>query len=222
LPFPRQAFTDWYHWSKVYDSGNVSLACKIWSLRVTDIMQGVVYGLNTYDPAEEKLLTRFDFDSVFGTVINRFCAQAVVGRPVSIYGTGNQKRPVISLSDAIQCIKLLAHNPAKVGEYRVVHQFSEVHTIKDFATIIQGVGKALGMAVNIISVPNPRVEHEEASYYNPVSEVLPGLGFVPHRLIRDELQRTMPVLARYKDRLLDKQHTIEARVDWRQAALGDN
>ena len=118
MPFPRQAGS-FYHWSKVHDSGNVWFACKLWGLCSTDVMQGVVYGTCTAPDAKEELLTRFDFDEAFGTVVNRFCAQAVIGSPLTPYGTGQQRRGFIGLNDSIQCLTLAINNPPRIGEYRV-------------------------------------------------------------------------------------------------------
>src|SRR5438093_4082562 len=104
LPFPRQAGS-WYHQSKVHDSNNVMMACRLWGLRATDIMQGVVFGTRIDEMGDdERLLTRLDFDQCFGTVINRFSCQAAIGEPISPYGKGHQKRGFLPLRDSIQCL----------------------------------------------------------------------------------------------------------------------
>jgi len=122
IPFPRLAGS-WYHWSKVHDSNNIMFACKLWGLRSTDVMQGVVYGTRTHEITNKENFTRFDFDEVFGTAINRFCAQAVIGHPLTVYGKGGQTRGFLALVDSIQCISILLKNPADEGQYRVVNQF---------------------------------------------------------------------------------------------------
>ncbi len=125
LPFPKQA-NSFYHWSKVHNSGNIMFASKVWGLRSTDIIQGIVYGTRTSEIDEnEKLLTRFDFDGIFGTVINRYCAQAVLGNTLTPYGRGGKKRGFIALRDSIRCLTLAIDNPPKDGEYRVFNQFSK-------------------------------------------------------------------------------------------------
>ena len=92
LPFPKQPGS-FYHLSKVHDSHNIMFACRIWGLRATDLNQGVVYGTVTDEMAlDEALINRFDYDEVFGTVLNRFCAQAAVGHPLTVYGKGGQTR----------------------------------------------------------------------------------------------------------------------------------
>lgn len=92
LPYPKQA-SSFYHLSKVHDSNNIAFTCKAWGIRATDLNQGVVYGLRT-DETEmhEELCNRFDYDGVFGTALNRFCVQAAVGHPLTVYGKGGQVR----------------------------------------------------------------------------------------------------------------------------------
>jgi len=119
LPFPRQAGS-WYHQTKVHDSNNVMFACRVWGLRSTDIMQGVVFGTRTDEMGDDvRLRTRFDFDQCFGTALNRFCAQAVVGVPLSLYGRGRQRRGFLPLRDSMQCLTIALENPPIDGEYRV-------------------------------------------------------------------------------------------------------
>ena len=132
IPYPRFAGS-WYHWSKVHDSNNIMFACRLWGLRSTDIMQGVVYGTRTQDINTPLLNTRFDFDEVFGTAINRFCAQVVIEHPLTIYGKGGQTRGFLALEDSIQCISLLLDNPPEMGEYRVVNQFDEQYKVSELA-----------------------------------------------------------------------------------------
>lgn len=92
LPYPKQA-SSFYHLSKVHDSNNIAFTCKAWGIRATDLNQGVVYGVRT-DETEmhEELCNRFDYDGVFGTALNRFCVQAAVGHPLTVYGKGGQAR----------------------------------------------------------------------------------------------------------------------------------
>jgi len=214
LPFPKQAFTDWYHWSKVHDSGNVMLACEIWNLRATDIMQGIVYGTRTDEMLDESLLTRSDFDAVFGTVFNRFCAQAVLGQKLTIYGAGGQRRPVISLRDAIDCLNLATENPPEKGEYRVFNQFDEAYKISEIAEKVCNVSNKMGLNVNIQHVENPRVEDEDIRYYNPVHEKLYRLGFKPKHTLEEELETMLDDLSKYKHRLIEKKEKIFPKVRW--------
>ncbi len=155
LPFPRQAGS-WYHQTKVHDSNNVMMCCRIWGLRSTDIMQGVVYGTRIEAMGDdERLVTRFDFDQCFGTVINRYCAQAVSGQPLTPYGKGRQRRGFLPLKDSVQCLTLVAENPPEEGEYRVFNQFDEVYDITGLAEKVQKVGNDLGLQVQIRNIENP-------------------------------------------------------------------
>ena len=215
LLFPKKALGDWYHWSKVYDSGNVMLACEIWDLRSTDVMQGVVYGLYTNETTNDDLLTRFDFDAVFGTCINRFCAQAAIGSKVTPYGMGGQKRPVIALRDAINCLKITIENPPGEGEYRVFNQYDEVYTVNEMAEGVRKVANKMGLDVQIGPIENPRRESEKDVYYNPLSEKLYQLGFKPAHTLEGELETMLTCLVKNRDRIIDRKDTIPPKVRWK-------
>lgn len=215
LPFPKKPFTDWYHASKVHDSTNIMLACEIWGLRSTDIMQGVVYGTRTDEIMDDSLLTRFDFDEVFGTVLNRFCAQAVLGLKLTVYGSGGQRRPFISLRDAIQCLKLAVECPPEKGEYRVFNQFDEAYSIAEVAEKVKKVGEKLGLDAEIERIENPRIELEKVPYYNPLHEKLYKLGFKPKHTLEEELSAILGDLAKYKDRIAEKRDRILPKVRWK-------
>jgi len=215
LPFPKRAFTDWYHWSKVYDSGNIMLACEIWDLRSPDLMQGVVYGTRTDEMLDDSLLTRFDFDAVFGTVLNRFCAQAVLGQKLTVYGAGGQRRPFIALEDSIHCLRLAVENPPDKGEYLVFNQFDEAYSVLEFAEKVKKVGKKLGLDVEIEHVENPRIEGEEVRYYNPVHEELYKLGFQPKHTMDEVLGAVLADLTKYRDRLVEKKDKKMQTVRWK-------
>jgi len=215
LPFPKRAFTDWYHWSKVHDSGNIMLACEIWNLRSTDIMNGVVYGTRTDEIVNNSLLTRFDFDAVFGTVLNRFCAQAVLGQKLTVYGEGGQKRPFISLKDAIQCLRLAVENHPDKGEYLVFNQFDKAYSVLELAGKMKKVGDKLGLNVEIEHVENPRIEREKPLYYNPIHEKLYKLGFKPSQTIDEGLNETLADLTKFRNRLVEKKDKILPTVRWK-------
>ena len=164
LPFPRQAGS-WYHWSKVHGSNNVMFACKLWGLRATDIMQGVVFGTRIDDMAEDdRLLTRLDFDQAFGTAVNRFCCQALIGHPLTPFGLGHQKRGFLPLRDSMQCLTLILENPPEPGEYRVFNQFQEVFDITELAMKVQAAAAEMGLDVEVRNIENPRLELEDHFY----------------------------------------------------------
>ncbi len=212
LPFPRLAGS-WYHWSKVHDSNNIMFACKLWGLRSTDIMQGVVYGTRIDTMTDDRLLTRFDFDEAFGTAINRFCAQAMIGHPLTPYGKGGQRRGFIALRDSMQCLTISLENPAEEGEYRVFNQFDEVYNVHELAENVVKAARKRGIEAEIQKVDNPRVEAEE-HYYNPDSESLRKLGFRPTKEMPEELDIMLRDLEAHKNRIEEKKHGIMPRIKW--------
>lgn len=223
LPFPRQG-PSWYHLSKIHDTFNIMFACKIWNLKSTDIHQGVVHGVVTNDmlynsecykkTPHPSFLTRFDFDEIWGTALNRFCAQAVVGHELTPYGKGGQTRGYIALRDSMQCLTLALENPPDEGEYRVFNQFDECYSVNELAEHVVKVSGEFGIDASIWNIENPRVESEE-HYYNPDREKLPELGFKPAHSLDDELRLTIPILMAYKDRIEAKRDRIMPTVKWR-------
>ena len=145
LPFPKQPGS-FYHLSKVHDSHNITFTCKVWGIRATDLNQGVVYGTVTDETAlDEALINRFDYDEVFGTVLNRFCAQAALGYPLTVYGKGGQTRGFLDIRDTVRCVEIACLNPAKQGEFRVFNQFTEQFTVLELAEMVQDRGQETGL-----------------------------------------------------------------------------
>ncbi len=213
LPFPRQAGS-WYHQSKVHDSNNVMFACRVWGLRSTDIMQGVVFGTRIDEMGDdERLFTRFDFDQSFGTAINRFCCQAVVGEPISPFGKGHQKRGFLPLRDSMQCLTLALENPPAEGEYRVFNQFQEVYDITELAEMVHRVAGALGIKAEIRNIENPRKEMED-HYYNPDHRHLLDLGYEPTTDIESEIALMLGDLIKYRDRIEARREVLMPDVRW--------
>jgi UDP-sulfoquinovose synthase len=204
-----------YHLSKVHDSHNIEFACRIWGVRATDLNQGVVYGQQTPETAlDERLATRFDYDAVFGTVLNRFVVQAVLGHPLTVYGGGGQTRGVIDIRDTVRCIQLACENPADRGEFRVFNQMTESMSV---AGIAQTVAESFPGDVVIENLDNPRVELEE-HYYNVVHTGLVELGLVPHLLSDTLITSLFDIAKRYGDRVdLD---AMRPGVNWRGARQG--
>ncbi len=211
LPFPKMPGS-LYHLSKVHDSHNIQFACRIWGLRSTDLNQGVVYGIETDETAQdERLCTRFDYDEVFGTVLNRFCVQSVIGHPFTVYGAGGQTRGFLNIRDTLQCVELAVENPAESGEYRVFNQFTEMFSVSQLAELVQTAGAELGHEVEIEHLANPRVEAEE-HYYNPSHTKLLDLGLQPSHL-GDELVRSMlKAIERHRDRVIES--AIDPTTHW--------
>jgi len=213
LPFPKQPGS-FYHLSKVHDSHNIAFACRIWGLRATDLHQGVVYGTLTDETAlDEALINRFDYDEVFGTVLNRFCVQAAVQHPLTVYGKGGQTRGYIDIRDTVRCIELACLNPAGRGECRVFNQFTEQFTVLQLAHMVQSVAKNMGLSVAIDHLPDPRVELEE-HYYNAKHSRLADLGLKPHLLSDSLLDSLLNISVQYRDRI--DQSLFMPQVNWRR------
>jgi UDP-sulfoquinovose synthase len=199
-----------YHCSKVHDSTNIEFGCRIWGLRATDLNQGVVYGAEVEAAqSDPRLATRFDYDGVFGTVLNRLVIQAVLGHPLTVYGNGSQTRGMINLVDTVECIRLACENPADRGEFRVFNQMTESMSIRQIAETVAG---AYPGEATIEHLPNPRVELED-HYYNVKHSALEGLGLKPTLLSTTLIDHLFDVVERYKDRV--NLQAIMPTVDWR-------
>ncbi|MBQ91008.1 MAG: NAD-dependent dehydratase [Acidimicrobiaceae bacterium] len=215
LPFPKQAGS-WYHWTKVHDSNNVMFACRLWGLRSTDIMQGVVFGLGADEKGDDRLNTRYDIDQSFGTTINRYCAQAVIGHPLTPYGTGQQRRSFLPLVDSMQCLTLAIDHPAAAGEYRVFNQFQEVHSIMALAEKVRQAGREVGLEVTIQPLENPRLE-PESHYYNPDHQHLADLGYQPSLDLDTALRGMLTDLVPHRARIESLQSVFVPDIRWNQA-----
>ncbi len=213
VPYPKQPGS-FYHLSKVHDSHNIMFTCKAWGLRATDLNQGVVYGTMTDEVAlSEALINRFDYDEVFGTVLNRFCVQAAIGHPLTVYGKGGQTRGFLDIRDTVRCVEIACLNPAAQGECRVFNQFTEQFSVLDLARLVQTAGEKLGLAVEVDHLPDPRVEAEQ-HYYNAKHSKLIELGLEPHLLSDSLLDSLMNVALKYRDRI--DPAVMLPQINWRQ------
>lgn len=202
-----------YHLSKVQDSDMLYFAAKTWGLAITDLNQGPVYGVESDGTAADpRLATIFNYDDVFGTVLNRFVVQAVAGVPLTVYGKGGQVRGYINIRDTLQCIELALREPAGEGEFRVFNQFTETFTVNDLAAQVQRVGNGMGLHVAVNSVPNPRQEQEE-HYYNPKNTGLLDLGLTPHLLTDEVVDGMLGFLLDHKARI--RTDYVLPKVSWR-------
>jgi UDP-sulfoquinovose synthase len=211
LPYPKQPGS-MYHLSKVHDSHNIHFACRIWGLRATDLNQGIVYGVLTEETGmDELLINRLDYDGVFGTALNRFCIQATVGHPLTVYGKGGQTRGFLDIRDTVRCIELAIANPAEPGEFRVFNQFTELFSIGDLAMMVKKAGNTMGLNVDINHIENPRVEKEE-HYFNAKNTKLLDLGLQPHYLSDSLLDSLLNFAVKYQNRVDNNQ--ILPKVSW--------
>jgi len=181
IAMPKQPGS-FYHLTKVHDSNNLMFATRMWGLKVTDLNQGVVYGIETEQTKlGTKLTTNFHYDAIFGTALNRFCAQAVVGEPITVYGSGNQKRAFLNINDTLQCVTLAAENPPVAGKFQVFNQFTEVFSIRELAELVckEAIGK--GYKTKVDNISNPRIESED-HYFNPINYNFMKIGLKPRKL----------------------------------------
>ncbi|WP_017294253.1 NAD-dependent epimerase/dehydratase family protein [Geminocystis herdmanii] len=213
LPYPKQPGS-FYHLSKVHDSHNIHFACKVWGIRATDLNQGVVYGVLTEETGmDELLINRLDYDGVFGTALNRFCIQAAIEHPLTVYGSGGQTRAFLDIRDTVRCMELAIANPAEAGKFRVFNQFTELFSINDLANMVQKAGATVGLKVEVNNIENPRVELEK-HYFNAKNTNLLDLGLQPHYLSDSLLDSLLNFAQKYQGRVDMEQ--ILPKVSWRR------
>lgn len=210
--FPRQAGS-LYHTTKIQDTDLLWFYIRTWGLRVTDLMQGPVYGIATEETAlDERLLPNFNYDEIFGTVYNRFIVQAVADYPLTVYGIGTQTRGYLNLIDSLQCLYLSLTNPPPQGQLRIFNQFVELFSVNQIASKVKEVGESLGYRVRIENIKNPRVEKED-HYYNPTSTGLLDLGLQPHYLTNEILADIFKLVGKYKANI--NRNAIFRGVSWK-------
>src|SRR5690606_12802926 len=195
--YPKKAGS-FYHLTKVHDSHNIEFGCRIWGMRATDLNQGIVYGQQTEQTTRDpRLATRFDYDAVFGTVLNRFVIQAALGQPLTVYGKGGQTRGMLDIRDTVECLRLAVENPAERGEFRVFNQMTESFSVKQLAELVADTYPG---PVQIDYLENPRWELEE-HYYNVKHTGLLELGLKPHLLSDTLIESLFPIVAENKHRV---------------------
>ncbi len=209
--FPRQA-SSLYHTTKIMDTDLEWFGVRMWDLRVTDLMQGPVYGIETEESKiDERLKTLFNYDEIFGTIVNRFIVQSIVGYPLTVYGKGGQTRGYLNIKDTLQCIEMSEKTPAKQGELRIFNQIMETFTANQLAKLAQKVGNKLGYDVKIDHIENPRKEAEE-HYYNPTYHGLQNIGVTPHYLDEETMEKMFQIVEKYKDNI--RKDVIFKGVKW--------
>ena len=202
----------YYHCSKVADSVNMYFASRVWNLRVTDLNQGVVYGIETKETSkDERLNTSFHYDHIFGTVLNRFLVQAAINKPLTVYGSGKQTRTFLNINDTLQCIELAIKNPAKKGEYKVRNQFTETFSVYELAKLTQSAAKKVGINLEINLIKNPRVELEK-HYYNPTNKSFLKIGLKPIKLTTEYIQQNIKRILNSNVKI-DKK-IIDPKIKW--------
>jgi UDP-sulfoquinovose synthase len=212
--YPKKP-SSFYHLSKVHDSANIEFACRVWGLKCTDLNQGVVYGVSTdeIDLEPENLNTSFHYDSVFGTIINRFVTQLALGKDLTVYGKGLQKRAYLNIKDTINCVRIASENPPKNGEFRVFNQFTEFCTLNEMAEKIKNYALENNLGINIKNIKNPRIEQED-HYYNPKNTSLISLGLKPIKFDNNEIDKMYKIVKNNTDKInLD---TLDPKILWKK------
>ena len=223
--YPRQAGS-LYHTTKIMDTDLMWFGVRMWDLRITDLMQGPVYGIETEESAmriaqrakskerraeSHELRTIFNYDEIFGTVINRFIVQAIADYPLTIYGKGGQTRGYLNINDTLQCVHTSEKAPAQQGELRIFNQLMETFSVNQLADKVQQAGKALGYDVKINHIENPRKEAEE-HYYNPTYQGLVEIGVKPHYLTDEVMTGMFKAAEKYKKNI--RKDVIFRGIKW--------
>jgi UDP-sulfoquinovose synthase len=211
MPFPR-ASDDFYHITKINDGNFAGLAARKWGLRITDVMQSTVFGAMTdKTTADPRLHTRFDYDDVLGTVLNRFCAQALVGLPLTVYGLGTQTSGIMTLDHCIASLSSLASAPCAPGAHRIINNCPKVYSINELAEMVRLEGNRLGLNVRVTrNRYNPRFEDGvsydyavEATYISKLADPMP---------MRLSVARSLEVLGQHRDQI--RIACVEPSHDW--------
>jgi len=213
--FPRRPGS-FYHASKVASTYYMDCACRWWGVRVTDIMQGVVYGNWTPEIEKYNTNTRLDSDECFGTVINRFVVQAVIKEPLTIYGNGLQSRGYLAINDSIQCLMLAIENPPNKGDYRTWNQLDDIWNIVGLAGAVKNKAKRYGLEVNSEFIPTPRAEATNGFQYTPYVDKLMKLGFRPTRTVEGEISYSLKKLIPIAEsELFPLRNVVTPKINWR-------
>jgi len=169
-----------------------------------------VYGAETAQTRlHPELATRFDYDAIFGTVLNRFVVQAVLGHPLTVYGSGGQTRGFLNIVDTMRCLEIAASQPAQAGEFRVFNQFTESLSVLQLAELVATVHPA---ELRIEHLEKPRVEQDQ-HYYRAAHDGLIRLGLEPHPLSAGLLQTLLDTASQYRRRINPR--VIQPTTRWR-------
>jgi len=201
LPFPNIA-SSFYHVTKGFDAVNMWLMNMQTGMPCTDVRTSIVYGTDTEETVlDDALATRFDVDFYFGTLFNRWVAMIIADHPLTVYGSGNQIKPFISLEDACQSLVNIVKE-GNEGEYVVYNQLVEYVRIRDLAEELnRAAEEVLGRSPGIDFIPNPRKEREESRYKFDNSRFLKVLGKPKHGEMAKTLPDVIERLRRFEERI---------------------
>jgi len=210
IPFPNMSGS-WYHATKGFDAANMRLAANDWDMRTTDVRTAIVYGTETRETRETGLPTRFDFDYYFGTVVNRFCAQAVAGYPLTVYGKGEQRKPMVSLEDTVESLVRVVekgHGGGRGDTFEVYNQVTRPVAVVELAETIRDVGDEFGLDAGVEHYENPREEDEEHKMEMENDDFLDLVGG-QRRTLEEGVRQTLETLTR--DGVRERVETHEDR-----------
>lgn len=208
--YPREAGS-LYHTTKVLDTDLLWFYVRLYGIKVTDLMQGPVYGHKINEINEQNLFPSFHYDDYFGTALNRFIVQAVEGIPLTVYGKGEQIRGYLNINDTLQCIDIAIKNPPKYGKMNILNQFTQKFKVIELAEMVKRAGKKIGLKVDIRKIKNPRKEKEK-HYYNAKHSKFKKLGLRPHLLDTNSLILMLRYVRKNKTKINKK--IIFPRINW--------
>ena len=189
-----------YHMTKSMDQLLFQFYAKNDRLRITDLHQGIVWGTQTEETKlDERLINRFDYDGDYGTVLNRFLMQAVVGHPLTVHGTGGQTRAFIHIQDTVKCLAMAVENPPASGDkVAILNQMTETHTVRSLAKLV-----ADNSGAKIAYVDNPRNEAAENGL-RVSNKTFISLGLEPITLAEGLMDETQQIAVKYAHRCIRK------------------
>ncbi|MEL6451968.1 MAG: NAD-dependent epimerase/dehydratase family protein [Pseudomonadota bacterium] len=185
-----------YHMTKSMDQLLFQFYAKNDRLRITDLHQGIVWGTQTDETRmDPRLINRFDYDGDYGTVLNRFLMQAVVGHPLTVHGTGGQTRAFIHIQDTVKCLALaVANPPARGAKVAILNQMTETHSVRSLAQLVAATSGA-----QVACVDNPRNEAAENGL-RVANQTFLTLGLSPVTLAEGLMDETQQIAAKYAHR----------------------
>ena len=220
MPYPREA-DDIYHTSKINDTNYVSLVCRKWNLRITDVMQSTIFGFITEEMAGcEELFTRFDYDEYFGTVVNRFLTQVVAGHTLTVYGTGHQRTGLMALRDSVTSLASFTDDAPPAGTHRVINHVTESnYSINELAQTIKTIAGSEGYIVNIKNEFDPRNEKPETKHRYGIET-----GYVNDNIkptpFKSVVKESLEYIEKYKHRILER--VFAPKLDWDESHKNGN
>ena len=203
-----------YHVSKTASTYLIDFLARTWGIKCTDVQQSIVFGLYTDESDKSKIFSRFDSDEAAGTVLNRFIIQAILDKPLTIYGEGKHQRGFLSLNDSVQALMIAVNNEAKPGHVQVWNQLSEWHSMNDVADMVVKVCGKNGIKVRTDHIPSPRTEFTGDHYYKYITKNLTDLGYVPTRTIEEEIEYVLSILMPFKDDLGALGNVVMPKIKW--------